>query len=381
MRRIALTFIIPLSLLASIARAQPAENTDVSDVSEVDDTSSVTSKSATEQPAFDVLGEVFSEYSYSEVASQKQNAFEMTRAEVGIQRFGKHTIGGEIRLETIRSAGPNSFSGIDEDSLLVRLKRAWGFALHRHGDFEAEARLGLVPTPWIEAVEVDYGMRFLAPSVGERLLFYDTSDIGANVRLAYADRVHLSYALLNGEGRNQREQNRGKTSQGVVTIKALSTPVAGEPLTLRVHLGGQEGSQGAGAARNHRLSAAATFVHPRVALGVEVHQSLGFEEVSTRKSRAASLWLRAHYKHLGATLRIDDHEADLDREMTGSRFYLAGLFAMKRASMMTLRLGLVARIERSEANATVLPGLAFAGSQNALLLVLGVNFGSEETSL
>jgi hypothetical protein len=329
---------------------------------------------ASEDP-FEIRGEVFAEYSNSRVAAQRQSAFELTRGEIGMQRLGNHDFGGELRLESIRSAGPNSFSGIDEDSLVVRIKRAWAFGRHRFGDLAIEGQVGLVPTLWITAIEPEYAMRFLVPTVVERLLIYDTSDLGAVASVDYAQRIRLSVAVLNGEGRNQIEQNRGKSTQALLSATPLQADVDGAPLRVRLHLGGQEGSQGAGSARNHRISAGLSLAHPRLALGVEVHQVYGYEEVSARRSRALSLWLRGSWRFMNGVLRYDDYRDDLSRDMTGSRFLMAGVFAERRRPLLWLRLGLMGRFERAENNATPLPGLAFAASSNAGLVVLAANFG------
>ncbi len=329
-----------------------------------------------EPAALQPLGEVSAEFANASVGGQKNNAFEIRRAEFGLMRRGPHLLGGEIILEAIRSAGTQSFSGIDGDSLLMRLKRAWGYARQDVGPVVVEGRFGLLPTPWVEATEDDSRLRYLEQLTAERLGMYFTTDLGAVASVtALGGRLQVQAGVFNGEGRNQTEQNNGKNTQLLISGTAVEHDIAGEPLRLRLYAGGQEGSFGPSAAAAHRLSVGISALHHNLSAGSELHHAYGVGDVSSRDSRGLGLWMRARWKALNVLFRYDNHREDLQREETSSHLLLGGLFGEREIDSSLVRLGLAGRYEKADTNASPLPGLASAGTIKSVLLMFSARFG------
>ena len=324
-----------------------------------------------------VKGALTADFSYASEAGQETNAFEVRRVELGIERRGDHELGGEILIESLRSAGPDSFSGIDGDSLLMRVKRAWGFARETIGEVEIEGRFGLVASPWLEAAEADSELRYLEPLTAERLGIYLVSDLGAVGSVtALSGRVKVQAGVFNGEGRNQVEQNNGKNSQVLVSGTVLKRFIAAAPFRLRLYAGGQEGSLGPSAAASHRLSLGASGLHRQLSAGAEVHFAKGVADVSSRESRALGLWMRARWRNFSLVVRYDHHRQDLDRSETSSQLLIGGLFAERMVESTRVRLGLATRYEKTDENASPIPGLASSGTVKAALVVFSARFGA-----
>jgi hypothetical protein len=357
----------PGSVLAAPASSAPASSAPASSAPAPD----------TIEESWQLVGELSADFRYASLAGTRTNAFEMQRSELGILRRGDFKSGGELLIEAIRSAGPDSFSGIDGDSLLIRLKRAWGFAREDWGPVELEARAGLLATPWIETSEAESELRFLDELLAERAGLYFSSDLGALVRVATArGEWQLMAGVFNGEGRNQTEQNNGKNTQLLVSGTAVHGHILGQPWRLRLHAGGQEGSLGPSAASNHRLSGGLSFLHRQLSAGAEAHYAFGVAEVSSRDSRALGFWLRARWRNLSTVLRYDNHRQDLARPSTSAHLFIGGLFAERQVDTTLLRLGLAYRREQSDAAASPVPGLASAGTGNTALVLFSASVGS-----
>ncbi len=220
--------------------------------------------------------EVFGGYRHALTDAGGPSAFVLDRAEVGAAFDWRRRGGVELRLESVRAAGPDSAFGVDGNSLLVRVKRAWGYLAF---DFEP-ARLtlgaGLVPDPWVATLEPHYAARDLAPLLSEGGAFFDTSDLGASLALALWDRLTLHAAFSNGEGRNEVERNGGKNLTLVLSGSLLDVQLGGEPGTLVAAASWRDGSLGFGSAQNHRLAGAFVFDHARWFGGVEVAHAQGY---------------------------------------------------------------------------------------------------------
>lgn len=364
MKYLLLGFVIfwPGSVLAAPASSTPASSAPEPDTS---------------AEPLQLIGELTADFRYASLAGTRTSAFEMRRSELGIRRRAAFRSGGELLVEGIRSAGPDSFSGIDGDSLLIRLKRAWGFAREDWGPVEFEARAGLLATPWIETSEAESELRFVDEMLAERVGMYFSSDLGALVRVATVQgEWQLMAGVFNGEGRNQTEQNKGKNTQLLVSGTAARGHLLGEAWRLRLHAGGQEGSLGPSAASSHRLSGGLSFLHRQCSFGAEAHYAFGVAEVSSRDSRALGFWWRARWRNLSTVLRYDNHRLDLARPSTSAHLLIAGLFAERKVDATLLRFGLAYRRQQTGAGASPVPGLASAGTGDTALVLFSASFGS-----
>ena len=216
-------------------------------------------------------GEVFGGFRYADSPSQSFNEFNLERVELGLQSQTHARWGGELRVEGIRSAGPNSLIGVDGDSLVTRVKRAWGYGSQRWGQWSLHGRIGLIPDSWHEVVMNAYPLRALGPSQGEREGFQDTSDLGGALYLGWGHQ-RIFFNLTNGEGRRYQEQNKGKN---ILTGIALSTALSSEQSRLHLSIAYRDGSRGPGSGRDHRLYGATWWAHSRFNVGLKGARAWG----------------------------------------------------------------------------------------------------------
>jgi hypothetical protein len=243
-------------------------------------------------------------------------AFRIDRAEVGGgARAGM--LGALVRFETIRSAAPQSAFGIDGNSLLPRLKLAWGamrptFALGPV-DLIVEARAGLVPEPWLETLEQRLGARGLLPLPSERAELLLPADLGASltVQLPRAG-LDVRIALTNGEGAKEVELDTAKNIGGLVAYTPWRFDLGG-PLELGLQVGGRFGTTGIASVDDHRAHAAVFASHDRVHFVVE--GSVGAGQDARAEVRPVAVGgvvdVIAIPRWLGFTARLDGRTADL----------------------------------------------------------------------
>jgi len=340
---------------------------------------------ATQEPealAAHVAGELFSAYRYDHVEGDDVSEFALDRGEVGLVLGYGGWAGGEIRVESIRSAGPGSVMGIDQNSLVVRMKRAWGFAGAELGAIRIEAQGGLIVDPWIGALERTYAFRDFAPTLAERATYFDTSDLGGALVLGAGedDRLRFSLAVTNGEGRNQIEQNDGKNLTAVVSARLATFPLLGGPMSLFAHLAGRDGSVGAASAQNRRLAAAVAVAGgPSRGVGVEVVRAFGFGSRSELDSQGLGAWLVSDLGWLGVrwggiAARWDLIDQDVGAGGSWISNVRAGVFAEPfiATAQRRLRVYLAYEGERFGGTAGPFPGSPDAADADRLLLILSL---------
>lgn len=233
---------------------------------------------------FNLSGEIFSNYRYTDSQSQRFSSFDLERAEIGFQSPASSTWGGELRIESVRSAGENSLQGIDGDSLVFRLKRAWGYGSIKEKNWSLHTQFGLIPDPWHLVVMNLFPLRALGPSQGEREGLQDTSDLGFSLNFElYQHKLFMS--LTNGEGRRYLEQNKGKNLLlGAQFQLLLSTG------RLWVTSAYRDGSTGPSSGRDHRLYFASEWRSKRVSLGLIGSRAWGLKNRSALSAMAIQTW-------------------------------------------------------------------------------------------
>lgn len=215
-------------------------------------------------------------------------AFRLDRLELGGGGRWQRRLGGLVRLEAIRSAAPQSAFGIDGNSLLPRLKLAYGnastgFAV---GDVavDVELRAGLVPEVWLETLERRLGARGLLPLPSERAGLLSASDLGATLAVAIADGLFdVRVAIGNGEGRTELERNASKNLTAVAAVVPIVLDVFGAPLAIGGQLGGRYGTLGIADVADHRLAVALFASHPRLRIGCEAAAGQGLQQRSEQR--------------------------------------------------------------------------------------------------
>lgn len=281
-----------------------------------------------------LAAEVFAGFRYDAVAGRDFNEFRVDRGEVGTglvwQAHERIEAGAVARLEVIRSAGPQSLQGIDGDSLIVRLLETYGQLVAHVGPVDLGARVGLVPERWIEQTQRGYDTRGLEGTPAEKAMMLDRSDVGATLTASgWKGRVELDLQLVNGEGRAQKEQNPGKNTTAMLTVRPLLRRLAKGPLVLAVHGGYRDGSLGVASLRNHRGMAAVTFSSPWAYVGLEYAHALGYQARGDVAANALGVWASGHVlaPWLGLLGKYDRIQADLAQRGSVAQSVTAGVFS------------------------------------------------------
>ncbi len=332
-------------------------------------------------PRAAIDGELFAGYRHERTASQRFDTVELERGEAGLG-LDWSIAEAELRIESVRSAGPDSLTGIDGDSLVLRVKRAWAGVAVRPGGLDLSARGGLIADPWVATLERSYDARAAAPTLAESSELFDTSDLGGALTAAYAGRARIDLALTNGEGRTEPEQNRGKNLTAVGEARLVELPIFCESAWLLVAGGARDGSRGLGSARDHRAMAALALAGPHLGAGVEVVRGWGASGRPDLTPRGAGGWLGGVTPiGLGGMARFDvlDHDGaaadDWQRTFTAALTYDLVPSALGARQRLRVLAGLA--LERFGLAAPPLPGAAAALDRTVAFVVVEARGGGD----
>lgn len=281
-----------------------------------------------------VRTDVFAGWRASSIGGAQQSEFRIDRAEVGSglvwRPLERLHAGAMIDVEAVRSAGPQSLTGIDGDSLIVRLLDAYGHVAVRLGPIDLGARAGLVPERWIEQVEKGYDTRGIDALPSDRARFFDRADVGFSLTASgWNSRVDLDLEVVNGEGRAQRERNRGKNTTTIATVRPVVREHAQGPIVLALHGAFRDGSVGLGSAADRRGAAAVTFASPWVYAGFEYVHALGYGGRGDLTANTLGAWVSGRIlpRWLGAFAKYDRTQQDLARAGTAVDSIGVGVFS------------------------------------------------------
>ncbi|MCB9569293.1 MAG: hypothetical protein H6710_19120 [Myxococcales bacterium] len=325
--------------------------------------------------------ELFAGYRLRSIAGQRFGEFALDRSELGTNLWYRPSkwldAGATLRIEAIRSAGPQSLIGIDGDSLVIRLAQAYGHVATHLGPVSIGVRGGLIPERWIEQLEKGYDTRGIDLLPSDRNLLFERADLGASITASVLEGlVDLDLQLTNGEGRAQEELNRGKNTTAILTVRPLRRRHAKGPITLALHGAYRDGSWGVGAARAHRAAGALTFASPWAFAGAELVQAFGVREQGDRVSRSIGGWVSAYawqpyigllakYDHVRQDLRVADSSVDI---VTAGAFTDVFGYAWRRRRRV--RLYATYQHEGFGASAGPIPGAPQAADAHRFLLQL-----------
>lgn len=340
-------------------------------------------------------GDVFTGARVGTIGGQRGSDFRLDRAELGSgfswRPARRLHAGAVVGIEAIRSAGPQSLTGIDGDSLVLRVLEAYGHGALRAGPFDLGVRAGVVPERWLEQVEKGYDTRGLEPIGSDGARLFERADVGATATASgWRGRVELDLELVNGEGRAQRELNRGKNTTAIVTVRPVLREHARGPIVVALHGGFRDGSLGIASAADRRGAAAVTLASPWVYAGAEYVHALGVQGRSERRANVVSSWVSGRIlpRWLGAAAKYDRMQQDLTRRGTAvhgiSVALFSDVFEHVDRNRRRLRLYLGYRHERYGAAAAPLPGVPAASSSHRLIVQLELRglarIRSKETS-
>jgi len=337
------------------------------------------------------FGQMFSDLAYTTSDAQSFSAFELRRAELGLGFMKGRTYGFMVNAEAIRSAGARSYFGIDENSMVFRAKQAYGVAAPKLGPGNLTVRFGLIPDVYMEVVESAYDLRGVQALATERSRFYDTSDLGLSAAYSAFDGIaEVRVAITNGEGRNQYELNTGKNTTVVLTGRTPSFTFMSAPARLGLHLSYRDGSVGTSSRKNHRLSGALTFAHPRHFAGFQFSQATGYLGRGDLNARVIEAWANSalYPTWLGVYAKFSSTQTDLSADDSHARNISAGLYAdLIESSTSTRpvlgfpRMRLYAGWSKDTfaPGASVIPGVPSAADSNTFMLTLSAR-GSANAS-
>jgi len=270
--------------------------------------------------------ELFGGGTYTRTDDGRMTKFDIDRAEVGTRLDYGGTVSAELRLETVRPIPAPEVPGAElegDDALTVRAKRAWG-AWHETRKPRSrpsfELRGGLIPEPWIEAVESGYELRALAPTAAEHAHLIEHSDLGLAAVMTFK-MLRLQVAVTNGEGSTRPELNRDKNLAAILSMRMPKLP--GDTV-VTAHFYGRGGTTGVERARSHRVGTALTIDSPRYGAGAEMVNAWGVGEVDDIKALTGGIWAYATVKgRTGLAGRVDwtrtiDGLDDVGRQRTAT---------------------------------------------------------------
>lgn len=212
--------------------------------------------------------------------------FDVPRVHGAIEGEAEHAR-GRLVLEATRSASEGALVGVSGDSLVLRVREAYG-AYRVVQPLELSA--GVVPTLTVPEIDGTWMLRAVAPSGLEANDVLPAADLGGRIRFdAPRDLGFFAIAAYNGEGYNARELNRGKTVEGAAGLH----PFAGgalEPLGLFASY--VAGSRGTARARADRLTGGLEWQGARVRAGVFVTHAWGVARLGTQRAFVGSAFAR-----------------------------------------------------------------------------------------
>ncbi|MEE2645014.1 MAG: hypothetical protein VYD19_08780 [Myxococcota bacterium] len=328
--------------------------------------------------------DLFGAWTKSEIGGVPFNRFALPRAELGAYRDPTAPLGGELRLEAIRSAGPQSLLGVDGDSLVFRLKRGWLYRRWSLGDHRLRLAAGLLMSPLIEGLQNLEGHRGAAPLLAESSGLFEAAELGLSV--SWRGRLFKRALLLrlmssNGEGRRLPEQNEGKDTSLLLNAELWARGTK----RLSLLLMGREGSRGLASAPAHRAVAALAWEQRVVRIGGAAYQAWGFAGRGDWDQRAFEFWGSVAPFGLESPGLMGRYERQLIDQQFGtvssaSRF-IAGLFfplaARTDHAGSESRLYLIYQQDMVDSALSPIPGLAAAGTGWQLSLRFALRFAED----
>jgi hypothetical protein len=189
-----------------------------------------------------------------------QSAFNVARAYVNVTGQANHIFAFRITPDIVRESGPGtSLTG----SLDVRLK--YGYLQVNMDDWLPRgtyARVGMIPTPWVDFEDSVYRYRFQGTTFTDREGLQPSSDVGASFRTALPNNYgEVVAGLYNGEGYTRADPNNQKALRIRGTVRPLPGPGPWRGLRLSAYVDRDRYVQDA---ERNRFVTAATYEHQRV---------------------------------------------------------------------------------------------------------------------
>jgi hypothetical protein len=235
--------------------------------------------------------EVFAQYAFRNTGAPDGSrswfhAFDLPRAHASIS--GENDLfSARLLLEGVRSTEDGALVGVARDSIVLRLREAWGQVAPWPW---LEVRGGLVPTLTMNELDGTWMLRVIAPSGLESAGLASPADLGLTLRAQLPARYGWAgVGAYNGEGYASRELNRGKNLEAAAVVHPLPD---GAALPLGVFVSYVLGSRGAELARANRLTAALLWQGDRMRGGVSFTYAWGVELTSDQRAAVGDAFVR-----------------------------------------------------------------------------------------
>lgn len=205
--------------------------------------------------------------------------FDLTRLHASLTgQYGPAS--ARVLFEAVRSAGDGGLIGVGGDSVLARIREAYA-SWSPVAWFDA--RIGVVPTLVLPALEAGWGLRAVAPTSFESNGLASPADLGVTLRAFLPKGLGtLGVGIYNGEGYTSRELNRGKNTEGQLAIHPIALVPAAEPFTV---LGGVSiGSTGTGSGQSNRYLAGLAWLSPRFGAAFTFTWATGIQDAPNREA-------------------------------------------------------------------------------------------------
>lgn len=254
--------------------------------------------------------ELFAQYTYRNLEAQNGSRtffhlFDVPRVHAALD-LRDDVYRGRVVLEAVRSSAEGALIGVAGDSLVLRLREAYG-AVKPWKPMEIAA--GVVPTLTIPELDGTWMLRAVAPSLAEQSALQSPADLGVRIRADLPNNWgYGAAAVYNGEGYTGRELNRGKSTEFAAAFRPNpSGPLAPLALFGSLYLG----SSGVLAARSDRATASLLWQGERVRAGVSFIYGWGYALAGDQRAWGVSAYARVEpIKRILVGLRGDYFERD-----------------------------------------------------------------------
>jgi len=212
------------------------------------------------------------------------NHFAVPRSLAGLE-LSAEGFRGRFLIEGVYSTDNGALIGTAGDSIVLRLREAWGGYRWRF----LEARLGVIPDPQFGPLEHAWGFRELSPDGLEAFRLVAPADFGASLRAWLpAELGWVALSVTNGEGYGQRELNTGKNLTLSATVRPLSFA-----RQLEVVGSGVIGSTGLAQTQANRLGGGVLWDGDWLGAGVTAYGFWGLDDDGGRRGLLLEGFARA----------------------------------------------------------------------------------------
>lgn len=196
-------------------------------------------------------------------------------------------VGGRLLVEGVRSTADGGLLGAAGDSVLLRLREAYGAWRPLKN---LEFRAGMIPLPLVDQLDGGYDLRVTGPSGVEAAGLIDAADLGASCSYWFPKGYGRAFiAGTDGEGYTRREQNRAKNVEAsVVVAPDPRGPLRG--LTLGTYL--RKGTRGALDVRADRATVGAFYQRGVARAGLAATYARGVDIDGTATGYSLEGYLR-----------------------------------------------------------------------------------------